>query len=113
MQFGESARLWGWAGGGRRKLQLVPADVAPGALLPADLAVDADQHETEALVEADAGLVRQRDPGAGHAEAALAQAVEERFVEGAADALAAGAVADVDRDGGAPAVGGALVEGGR
>ena len=75
----------------RRQLQLEPADVAPGALLPADLAVEADLLEAEALVQADARLVRQGDPGAGHAEAALAQALEERFVEGAADAAAAGA----------------------
>ena len=64
-------------------------------------------------MQADAGLVRQRDPGAGHAEAALAQAVEEGFVEGAAEALAPGILGDVDRNAGAPAVGGTLVEGGR
>src|SRR5207253_5238027 len=107
-----SARLRGRAFVGGRQLQLEPADVAPGALLEADFPVDAGPLEAEPLVEADAGLVRQGDPGAGHAEAALAQALEEGFVEGAADAFAPGALADVNRDARAPAVCGTLVEGG-
>src|SRR5436853_222008 len=106
-----SARLQRRAVGGRQ-LQLEPTDVAPGAVLEADFGIDATLLEAKALVEADAGRVRQGDPGAGHAEAALAQAREESFVEGAADALATGVLADVDGDAGAPTIGGAFVEGG-
>src|SRR6476646_9408336 len=113
MVAGGSARLrWRPVRRGRQ-LQLEPADVAPDAFLPADLAVDPDPLEAERFVEADARLVRQGDAGAGHAEAALAQAGEEGLVEGAADAFAAGVLGDVDGDAGAPAVGEALVEGGR
>src|SRR3954452_18917366 len=106
------ARLGGRAVGRRCQLQLVPADVAPGAVLPADFAVDADQLEAEAFVQGLAGRIRQGDAGAGHAEATLAQALEEGSVEGAPDALAADLVAYVDGDRGAPAICGPLVEGG-
>src|SRR6187402_1741215 len=113
MVAGGSARLRRRPVGRGCQLQLEPADVVPGALLEADLAVDPGALEAERFVQAEARLVRQGDAGAGHAEAALAQALEERLVEGAADALTAGVRGDVDGDAGAPAVGRALVEGGR
>src|SRR6478735_1110653 len=118
MQFAARTSVRGERLGGRRsarqeQLQLPPADVAPGAVLPADLAVEASLLEAEALVQGDAGLVGEGDAGAGHAEAALAQALEEVLVEGAADAATTLSVGDVGGDAGAPAVGLALVVGGR
>ena len=49
-------------------------------------------------MQADAGLVRQGDPGAGDLEALAPQAGEELLVEGSAEALADAGGGDVDGD---------------
>ena len=64
--------------------------------------------EAHALVQADAGRVRQGDPGDRDAEALGAKAIEELGVEGAADALAVVVGGDVDRGLDRPVVGGAV-----
>src|SRR5690242_2610494 len=91
-------RLGGRILAARGELQLPPADVAPGAELPADPAIDADRSESEALVKGDAGVVRKGDPGAGGAVAALAESVEQPLVEEPTHSLAATAVGDIHGD---------------
>jgi hypothetical protein len=81
---------------GRAQLQLPPADVAPGARLPADPTVDADGDEPERLVQGDAGLVGQGDPRASDLEALATEPREERLVEPPTGPAGAMPVADVD-----------------
>src|SRR6185436_7968521 len=100
-----------WLVVGRQELELPPADVAPGGCLEADVAVDADLLEAERLVEADAGVVRQGDAGAGDVEALLAQERTEMLVELAADAAAVVCGVDVDGHVDGPAVCRALAVG--
>lgn len=61
-------------------------------------------------MQADAGLLKQGDPGAGDLEALPAQAGEELLVEGAPEAAADALGGDVDGDARVPAVDRPLLE---
>src|ERR1700743_1685910 len=65
---------------------LPPADVAPGAELERDVAEAAASAEAERLVQGDAGVVGERDPGARLVVALLHEQGEQPLVERAADA---------------------------
>src|SRR5690606_29050791 len=66
--------------------------------LPAYLAIDPHRRETYRLVQADAGLVRQGDPGEGGVAAFRGKQREQCGIERAADPLPGLHRIDVDRD---------------
>jgi hypothetical protein len=53
----------GWVGPLGLQLELPPADVEPAAQLVADAGVNADRAKADRFVQADAGVVRQRNAG--------------------------------------------------
>ena len=78
--------------------KLPPADVVPRPKLPTHRSVDPDRLEPDRFVKRDARRVRQRDPRASEEVALEVEDTEERPVERAADAGAAGGFRDVDRN---------------
>ena len=78
-------------GGEGRQARLPPADVVPGPELEAEVAVDPDGLEADRLVQRDARVVGERDAGDRDLEALAREQRQQRLVEPAPDARAAGA----------------------
>ena len=89
----------------RDEVQLPPADVPPRTGLEPDPPVDPDWLEAEPLVQGDAGLVRERDAGADHLHALAHEQLEQRPVEGAADAATVVDGVEIHADVRGPAIG--------
>ena len=70
----------------------------PGPCLPADVAIDADRDEAEALVQGDARLVGKGDAGTCDPKTLGAKPAEQLFVEVATDSSPSGVLVYVDRD---------------
>src|ERR1051326_441414 len=65
-----------WLQGPRLEKELIPADVVPGAILVADLCVDANRREAQRLVQANASWVGQGHAGIGIDVSLMTQQLE-------------------------------------
>ena len=95
-------------GPSRRFCHQLPADVAPGAELVADLAVHAEVGEADGFVEGHAGLVGQGDAGEDGVHTLTGEDGEEGLVQAATYALASSIGVEVDGEIDGPGVGGAV-----
>jgi 2-methylcitrate dehydratase PrpD len=89
---------------GARQLALPPADVMPRSGLPADSPVNADRLKPDRLVQADAGLVGKRDPGARHLHSLAPQQFQKGAVERTAETMSLMAPVHVDGNVRRPAI---------